>query len=152
MGHDHVSSAGSPTPDEALADALRARGMRLTGPRRRIVAALSGLAHGTPEQVAETLAVDGGPSVPLSTVYRGLEALEGLGLVSHTHLDHRAPAYHLTAHADHIHLVCLSCSAVTSVPAETAASLAGNLRDLVGFEPDMTHMAIHGWCRACRAR
>ena len=59
-----------------LGAALRARGMRLTPQRRRIVAALTELEHGTPDAVAARVAADGGPALPLSTIYRGLDALE----------------------------------------------------------------------------
>ena len=133
-----------------LQAALRARGMRLTPQRRRIVAALTAMEHGTPDAVAEEVAGDGGPVLPLSTIYRGLDALEELGLVAHTHLDHRAPTYHLAGHATHIHLVCLGCGAVSEAPVAVASELAGNVRAATGFDPDVTHMAIHGWCASCR--
>ena len=62
-----------------LGAALRARGMRLTPQRRRIVDALTSLEHGTPDAVAAKVAEDGGAPLPLSTIYRGLDALEELG-------------------------------------------------------------------------
>ena len=65
-----------------LAEVLRARGMRLTPQRRRIVAALTELEHGTPDAVVARVAADGGPALPPSTIYRALEALEDLGVVS----------------------------------------------------------------------
>jgi len=126
--------------------------MRLTPQRRRIVDALTSLEHGTPDAVAATVAEDGGAALPLSTIYRGLDALEELGIVSHTHLDHRAPTYHLADHATHIHLVCLGCGTVSEAPIATAADFAGNVRDATGFDPDVTHMAIHGWCASCREK
>lgn len=132
-----------------LGPALRARGMRLTPQRRRIVEALAVLGHGTPDTIAAQVASDGGSALPLSTIYRGLEALEELGAVSHTHLTHGAPTYHLADHATHIHLVCLGCGAVCEVPAATAKTFAGNLRRLTGFDADVTHMAIQGWCQDC---
>src|SRR5690242_4085291 len=119
--------------------------MRLTAQRRRILAALADMEHGTPDAVAEQVAKDGGAALPLSTIYRGLDALEELGVVSHTHLDHRAPTYHLADHATHIHLVCLGCGAVSEAPVAMASGLAGNVRAATGFDPDVTHMAIHGW-------
>lgn len=73
-----------------LATVLRANGRRLTPQRRRIVEALAGLGHATPDAVAAQVGADGGASVPLSTIYRGLEALEALGVVSHTHLDRKS--------------------------------------------------------------
>ena len=126
--------------------------MRLTPQRRRIVEALTALEHGTPDAVAARVAEDGGPALPLSTIYRGLDALEELGIVSHTHLDHRAPTYHLADHATHIHLVCLGCGTVSEAPIGMAAEFAGNVRDATGFDPDVTHMAIHGWCASCREK
>jgi Fur family ferric uptake transcriptional regulator len=126
--------------------------MRLTPQRRRIVEALSALEHGTPDAVAARVADDGGAALPLSTIYRGLDALEELGIVSHTHLDHRAPTYHLADHATHIHLVCLGCGTVSEAPIGMAAEFAGNVRDATGFDPDVTHMAIHGWCASCREK
>lgn len=132
-----------------LGAALRARGMRMTPQRRRIVDALAVLGHGTPDEVAAQVALDGGPTLPLSTIYRGLDALAELGAISHTHLDHRAPTYHLTEHATHLHLVCLGCGSVAEAPVALAAGLVGNLRESTGFDPDVTHLAIHGWCADC---
>lgn len=134
-----------------LEAALRARGMRVTPQRRRILAALTSLAHATPDAVARAVAKDGGAELPLSTIYRGLEVLEDLALVSHTHLDHHAPSYHLAAHATHIHLVCLGCGRVDEAKVEEAAHFIGNLRRRHGFDADVTHMAVHGWCADCAA-
>jgi Fur family ferric uptake transcriptional regulator len=133
-----------------VAKALRERGMRLTEPRRRVITALAGLEHATPDAIAEYVAADGGPPLPVSTIYRNLEALQDLGLVSHTHLDHRSPAYHLAEHAGHVHLVCLRCGAVSSAPDALAADLVRNLSEHAGFDADVTHMAIYGTCSSCR--
>ncbi|MDQ2782675.1 MAG: transcriptional repressor [Actinomycetota bacterium] len=135
---------------DTLRDALRSRGMRLTPQRRRIVQALTTLEHGTPDVVATTVAADGGPALALSTIYRGLDALEELGIVAHSHLDHRSPTYHLAEHATHVHLVCLGCREVFEAPVGMAHEFAGNVREATGFDPDVTHMAIHGWCARCR--
>jgi Fur family ferric uptake transcriptional regulator len=135
-----------------LVEALRSRGMRLTAQRRRIMDALAHLEHGTPDAIATEVAADGGPPLALSTVYRGLEALEDLGLVSHTHLDHRAPTYHLAGHADHIHLVCLGCHVIDELPVGLAADFVSRVETERGFRADVTHMAIHGWCADCEPR
>jgi Fur family ferric uptake transcriptional regulator len=123
--------------------------MRLTRQRERIIAAVRGLGHATPDGLAAAVARDGGPALSLSTIYRNLEALEEVGVVSHTHLDHRSPTYHLADHADHIHLVCLACGAVTESPLTTADPFVGNLLTAHGFVADVKHMAIHGWCASC---
>jgi len=126
--------------------------MRLTRQRERIIDAVRALGHATPDGLAANVAQDGGPALSLSTIYRNLEALEEVGVVSHTHLDHRSPTYHLSDHADHLHLVCLSCGAVIESPVTTADPFVGNLLSAHGFMADVKHMAIHGWCAACSAR
>ena len=125
--------------------------MRLTRQRERIVDAVRELGHATPDRLAAAVAQDGWPALSLSTIYRNLEALEEVGVVSHTHLDHRSPTYHLSDHADHLHLVCLSCGAVIESAVTTADPLVGNLLACHGFVADVKHLAIHGWCAACSA-
>ena len=100
------------SPD-ALGDALRLRGLRMTSQRRLVLDAVQALGHGTPEHVAERVQ-RAAPNLSLSTVYRTLDLLEEMGVVSHTHLGHRAPTYHAVGHADHIHLVCRHCGSVVS--------------------------------------
>lgn len=134
-----------------LAAVLRAHGKRLTPQRRRVVDALARLGHATPDQVVAHLAGDGGAALPASTVYRALEALEGLGIVAHTHLDHRAPTYHLTGHADHVHLVCRACGRIDEVPASAATEFVAQISASRGFAADVTHMAVHGVCAECRS-
>jgi len=142
-------TAGTLGRVQDIVASLRARGMRMTPQRRRVIAAVEELGHATPDALAATVARDGGAALPLSTIYRNLEALEELGVVTHTHLDHRAPTYHLAEHADHLHLVCLRCGRVTESPIGEADAFVGNLLAREGFVADVKHMAIHGWCAAC---
>ena len=132
-----------------IGEQLRAQGMRMTMQRQRVLDAVAALGHATPEDVVAQVARDGGPALAPSTVYRALDALESLGVVGHTHLDHRAPSYHLADHADHIHLVCRSCGRVEECPRELAQEFTGNVLTHNGFVADVTHMAIHGRCSAC---
>lgn len=133
-----------------LGERLREHGMRLTPARARVYSALGSLGHATPEAIVEALAADGGPPLPASTVYRSLEALSELGLVGHTHVDHRAPSYHLVEHATHLHVLCQGCGWVGEAPLELAADLAERLDTELGFAADISHAAIHGLCRTCR--
>lgn len=106
--------------------------------------------HATPEQIVEAVGASGAPPMALSTVYRSLEALQGLGLVTHTHVDHRVPSYHLTTHATHVHVVCRQCGSVAEAPTSVADELVARLDQQLGFDADVTHAAIHGLCRTCR--
>ena len=80
----------------------------------------------------------------ISTVYRTLELLEKLGLVSHTHLGHGAPAYHATTEPDHLHLVCRNCERVTEVEPTIAAGLVGDVAARFGFRTDLRHLTVFG--------
>ena len=90
--------------------------------------------------------------VNISTIYRALELLEQLGLVTHTHLGHGAPRYHLAAEADHVHLVCASCGRITQIPPEAVEALVTALDNDHGFQTDVGHLTVFGRCAACRAR
>jgi Fur family ferric uptake transcriptional regulator len=133
-----------------LGERLRARGKRLTSQRERVLAAVGRLGHATPEEVAECVAADGGGALSVSTVYRSLDALQELGLVGHTHVDHRAPSYHLAEHATHVHVVCRGCGWVGEVPLSAADELVARIDEAHGFAADVAHAAVHGRCRRCR--
>ena len=127
---------------------LRSRGYRLTPQRQLVLEAVDRLGHATPDElVVEVRKTAGG--VNISTVYRTLELLEGLGLVTHAHLGHGAPTYHAVTADEHVHLVCRSCEHVDEVPPETVAGLVADLAAQRGFVVDIGHVAIFGLCRGC---
>ena len=137
--------------DPSLPEALRARGLRMTAPRQLVLEAVRRLGHATPEQIhGEVRQTAAGVNV--TTVYRTLELLEELGLVSHAHLGHGAPTYHLADRHHHIHLVCRDCDNVIEADVSVAAEFTAKLRRDFGFETDMKHFAIFGRCRDCAAR
>ena len=146
MGTDDLSAP--------LAEQLRARGLRLTPQRARVLAAVSALPHATPEAIGVRLREEAGPggSAPdTSTVYRTLELLERLGLVWHTHLGRGAPVYH-AAERPHLHVVCASCGEIDAAPPDLLDEAAERLATDLGFTVDVGHVALSGTCRACRDR
>jgi Fur family transcriptional regulator, ferric uptake regulator len=129
---------------------LREHGFRITPQRQLVLQAVNDLGHGTPEEIlAEVQKTASG--VNLSTIYRTLEVLEEVGLVTHAHIGHGAPTYHSVTDDVHIHLVCDGCNGVDSVPASIAEPLVEALIADRGFRTDISHVAIHGLCRACAA-
>jgi Fur family ferric uptake transcriptional regulator len=130
---------------------LRTRGYRLTPQRQLVLEAVDALDHATPDDIlTEVRRTASG--VNISTVYRTLELLEELGLVSHAHLGHGAPTYHLADRHHHMHLVCRDCGSVTETDTAVAAPLVERLREEHGFDTDMKHFAIFGRCAGCTAR
>jgi Fur family transcriptional regulator, ferric uptake regulator len=130
---------------------LRARGYRLTPQRQLVLEAVEKLVHSTPDAILAEVRRTAG-SVNISTVYRTLELLEELGLVSHAHLGHGAPTYHLADRHHHMHLVCARCTDVIEADLSVAEPFTRALRERFGFETDMTHFAIFGTCATCRAK
>jgi Fur family transcriptional regulator, ferric uptake regulator len=155
MAHEVGTQSPSPETGEApLAERLRARGMRLTAQRRRVLDAVAALEHATPEAIGARLREESGPdgSAPdASTVYRTLELLDRLGLVWHTHLGKGAPIYH-AAERPHLHVVCASCGEISSAAPDLLDSAAERLAADLGFTVDVGHVALSGTCRACRER
>ena len=130
---------------------LRRGGYRITPQRQLVLEAVERLRHGTPEEIlAEVQRTASG--VNLSTIYRNLEVLEEVGLVTHAHIGHGAPTYHAVDDHVHIHLVCDTCGSVQSVGAAIAEEFLDELRRSTGFVTDISHVALHGTCSDCSAK
>lgn len=128
---------------------LRQHGFRITPQRQLVLEAVNHLRHATPEEILiEVQRTASG--VNLSTVYRTLEVLEDVGLVTHAHIGHGAPTYHTVDEDVHIHLVCDRCRKVQSVPANVAAAFVRKLHADHDFDTDIAHVSIHGRCGDCR--
>ena len=134
---------------QAWDEQLRARGYRVTPQRQLVLEAVARLGHATPEEVGAEVR-QAARGVNISTIYRTLELLEQLGMVTHAHLGHGAPTYHLAADADHVHLVCRSCGKVTEVSPEAVWPLVTALDAGQDFETDVGHLTVFGRCGQCR--
>ncbi|MFI6602803.1 Fur family transcriptional regulator [Nonomuraea sp. NPDC050536] len=128
---------------------LRAKGYRVTPQRQLVLEAVKDLEHATPEEICAKVR-ETARGVNISTVYRTLELLEELGMVTHTHLGHGAPTYHLAAEADHVHLVCRGCDEVIEVRPQMAEGLVKALDEELGFVTDVRHLTVFGRCKNCR--
>ena len=128
---------------------LKERGLRMTPQRRAIVAeVMSANGHISPATVAKRVQ-DRIPGVNASTVYRTLNLLEEVGILSHTHLESGAE-YHRRAESQHVHLTCSRCGAEDSLSLAEAERLHDLVKKHHGFEPDLTHFAISGLCAGCQ--
>ena len=131
---------------------LRARGDRMTGPRRAVLTVLSASReHLTADQVVGAVA-EQDPSVHRASVYRALEALSHLGVVQHVHVGHGTTTYHLADDELHLHAQCDRCGAVVDLPASLLQGVADEMDQRHGFELDPSHVALSGLCAACRRR
>jgi len=89
------------------------------------------------------------PHVNISTVYRTLELLKGLGLVTETNLGEGRVRYHPADKGHHHHLICQECGAIIDLDESVLSSLKAILLREYTFSADLRHLAIFGRCANC---
>jgi len=88
--------------------------------------------------------------VNISTVYRTLELLKQLGLVTETDLGGGRVRYHPMDKGHHHHLVCRECGAIIDLDESVLSSLKDTLLREYKFVADLKHLAVFGRCANCR--
>ncbi|MEI6622548.1 MAG: Fur family transcriptional regulator [Actinomycetes bacterium] len=129
---------------------LRAAGLKVTAQRRLVFGIVRDLRHATPDQIRDAAGARG-HSLDLSTVYRTLDKLDDVGLITHAHLGPGSATYHPIDARPHGHLVCRECGSVSALDADLLEPLLERIRGSAGFEVDVTHIALHGMCGTCAA-
>jgi Fur family transcriptional regulator, ferric uptake regulator len=129
---------------------LRARGLRWTPQRRVVLEVLAGVdGHVTGADLVDGCrAID--PATTPSTVYRTLDVLEELGIVSHSHGREGRQEFHVNRTADHGHLLCSGCGGTWELEPHEVQALVSGMHERRGFEVDVDHLTIEGRCAACR--
>ena len=89
------------------------------------------------------------PQVNISTVYRTLELLKRLGLVTETDFGEGRVRYHPAGKGHHHHLVCQQCGAIIDLDETVLTSLKDVLLREYQFSADLRHLAIFGRCVKC---
>lgn len=134
-----------------MQDTLQERGYRLTPQRMMILAAIStGEGHISAEEIYSQVCLRY-PSLNISTVYRTLELLKDLGLVTETDMGEGYFRYHWMDKSRHHHLICQKCGAVVNLDYSFLEFLRETLLAAYQFEANLDHLAIFGACAKCRA-
>ena len=135
---------------EALIERVRQNGCRLTRQRAVVLQALCDLdGHASAERVYEQV-LRQRRDVDLSTVYRTLERLRDLRIISQTDLGQGCAEYEVVTGRPHHHLVCQACGQAIDLDHKYLAPVAEAIRRDFGFESTLDHFAIFGLCRECR--
>jgi Fur family ferric uptake transcriptional regulator len=130
---------------------LREVGYRLTPQRMLIVSIIhDSKGHISAEDVHQRVK-EQYPFVDISTVYRNLQLLKRLHIVTETDLGGGSVRYELSQEERHHHLVCRVCGKTFALEDTVIEPLRSALMDAHGFAADMEHFAIFGRCRACRS-
>ena len=134
---------------EDLISKLSELGYRLTPQRLMIVSAIENSDHHISAEEIYAQVVAKYPHVNISTVYRTLEMLKRLGLVTETDLGEGRVRYHPAGKGHHHHLVCHECSATIDLDESVLSPVKDVLRKKYGFIADLRHLAIFGRCAKC---
>jgi len=129
---------------------LSRRGYRLTPQRLMILEAVDGADDHISAEDIYVQVCDQYPNLNISTVYRTLELLKELELVTETDLGDGRVRYHSIKKGHHHHLVCHKCGNIIDMDESVLSPLKSVLSRDYGFEAELRHMAIFGLCRDCR--
>ena len=130
-------------------DALHRRGLRLTPQRRLVFSVLeSGEGHLSAEEIYSRVRAKYS-RINISTVYRTLELLKELGLITVTDLGEGKLRYHYQEKGHHHHLICEKCGRVTELSESLFQPLKRELEGRYRFKADLSHLAIFGRCQKC---
>ena len=128
---------------------LKARGYRVTPQRAIILEAIEGLSgHMTAEDIFE-IVQHTSAYISLATVYRTLDLLKELGLITESHMGTTTTHYAPISHGPHHHAVCRKCNHTIELSHTVFEPIAQELRAKNGFVADVNHLVIFGWCSEC---
>ncbi len=137
--------------DEAL-EVLRAEGKRITPQRKLLLEVIrQGEGHLDADDIYR-LARERDPRISLSTVYRNLNLLAELGVISVLHLDEEHHHYEPRDASDHYHLICSECGAVVEFDSALVGRLMAEVSEAQDFFIERAHIDLVGLCAKCRAR
>ena len=136
---------------ESAITRLRAQGYRITPQRLSvldIVAARTG--HIGADEVWH-LAKAQHPYVDLATIYRTLQLLKRLGVVTEVVIGNKLHFELADQHNPHNHMVCSLCDAVQTLSPDYLAEFSRRLQQEFGFTPDLDNLTIEGQCSRCQS-
>ena len=128
---------------------LREGGYRLTPQRMMVLQAIEeNDGHLTAEAIHQRV-IQGYPYLDIATVYRILQLLKRLHLVTEIDLGGGSARYEVAQPDRHHHMVCRKCSRTFDLSTSYLEEFRDRLVSEFGFEPDLEHFAVAGICAGC---
>ncbi|MGI9187889.1 MAG: Fur family transcriptional regulator [Gaiellales bacterium] len=149
----HAHHHGGTSWGTHAADALTRKGTRRSSARDAVVAALGDQECCASAQEIHTRLRAGGSTIGIASVYRTLELLHGMGLVTRVDTGDGVARFepnHPDGAHHHHHLVCTRCGAVEAFHDEALEEAIHRVAARVDFRVDAHDVALRGACRACR--
>jgi Fur family ferric uptake transcriptional regulator len=132
-----------------LVEQLKSHGIRMTPQRAIILDAVENMPeHFTAEDLyAAVQRVNS--YINIATVYRTLELLKELDMVTESDMGAGATHYALRTHGPHHHAICRVCGRSFEFPHALLETPIARLSAEYGFVADAHHFVIFGWCTGC---
>jgi Fur family transcriptional regulator, ferric uptake regulator len=134
-----------------LAERLRRKSRKLTGPRQSILEVLRARAH--PLSIKEVFAALPAGDCDLATVYRSMHLLEGMGIVKRFDFGDGLARFELLSTGDdghHHHLVCTRCAGVVEIEECSMGDLENRIAARNGFKAVTHKLEFFGICPSCQ--
>ena len=132
-----------------IEEKLTDKGYRLTPQRMMILSAITSSNDHISADEVYTKVVSRYPNVNISTIYRNLELLQKLGMVTATDMGGGRVRYHPSDKGHHHHLVCRECGSIIDLDESLLTPLKEALLKEYNFVADLNHLAIQGRCVKC---
>jgi Fur family transcriptional regulator, ferric uptake regulator len=141
----------SATWSDHAASQLTAAGHRRGGAREAVIELLDAQSCALTALEIED-ALRAGRRVGRASVYRVLDELESLGLVSRVDIGDGVARYEPQRHAaeHHHHLVCDGCGRLTPFQDDALELAIRRLAERVSFDVSDHDVTLHGCCERCR--
>jgi Fur family ferric uptake transcriptional regulator len=138
---------------KAIEEFMQSRGLKLTGPRRRVVEKLLSVkGHVAADDLIEQLRKDKTP-VSKATVYRTLSLVSQSGLIDGHDFDGGKRLYEpMVGRAHHDHLYCVACGKVIEFEDDAIEKLQDAVVRRHQFTPVYHSHKIFGYCAVCKSK
>lgn len=146
----------SPIEIEKLKNNLKNNGYKLTPQRRAVLDIIikNEGKHLTVEELYDLVKVEC-PEIGLATVYRTIQLLEEIGVVSKLDLNDGCSRYELVHGSEihqHHHLICTNCGKVMEVQGDLLDSLEEKIENQYDFLVKNHSVKFYGLCSDCRKK
>jgi Fur family ferric uptake transcriptional regulator len=129
---------------------IKQSGFRITPQRQIILDVLHEAGgHCTPEEVYQRVQTKSS-AINRTTIYRTLEFLVRLGLVTTAHVQGNQVIYELASEHPHHHLVCQQCDKVDMIDHTMVESMFTSLENQSGYKINSDHLVLFGICPHCQ--
>ena len=134
-----------------LISQLKENGHRITKARTAICNILenSGHFHMTAEEIFSMVKQKSSTKIDRATVYRTLESLEELDLITHSHRPHESGYYFLNKDNLNTHIVCKSCNEIVDISKESQKIILKSIEKETGFKLIDSNYILRGYCKKC---